>query len=292
MKPEAPTRDHLSADRLKSATPTDMYLDLLARTLTRFEMDSVHISLDPFTRKKWVQTAYGFVDRTLARGGFEIVKRVQHDYGKRALGADVPIDAETGIGLSRLENLRDSIETALAEGVPGDVLEAGVLRGGASIYMRAVLAVNGDDSRTVWVADSFEGPPTPDLSAFPQDADMFLHLIPGMAVSLEEVKRNFAHYGLLDDRVQFLKGWFKDTLFDAPITSLSVLRLDGDSYEATTQIFDALYLKVSPGGFVIVDDYLRFTECKQATDDFRDKHGITEPFTEIDLDGVVWRKNS
>jgi O-methyltransferase len=239
-----------------------------------------------------VQTAYGFVDRVLAGRGFEIVKRVQHDYSKRALGADVPIDAETGIGLSRLANLRDSIETVLADDVPGDLLEAGVLRGGASIYMRAVLAVHGDTSRTVWVADSFEGPPTPDLDAFPQDSDMFLHLIPAMAVSEDEVRRNFARYGMLDDRVQFLKGWFKDTLFDAPITNLSILRLDGDSYEATTQIFEALYEKVSPGGFVIVDDYLRFGECKQATDDFRAKHSITEPFSEIDLDGIVWRKGS
>ena len=269
-----------------------MYLDLLARTLTRYEMDSVHKSLDPFTRKPWVQATYGFVDRTLARRGLEIVKRVQHDYTKRALGADVPIDAETGIGLSRLQNLRDSIETVLMDNVPGDLLEAGVLRGGASIYMRAVLAVHGDPSRTVWVADSFEGPPTPDLDAYPQDSDMFLHLVPAMAVSQDEVERNFARYGLLDDRVQFLKGWFKDTLFDAPIKELSVLRLDGDSYEATTQIFDALYEKVSPGGFVIVDDYLRFDECRQATDDFRAKHAISEPFSEIDLDGIVWRKDT
>ena len=269
-----------------------MYLDLLARTLTRYQMDSVHKPLDPFTRKPWVRSAYGFVDRTLARRGFQLVKRVQHDYSMRALGADVPIDAETGIGLSRLENLRESIETVMADDVRGDLLEAGVLRGGASIYMRAVLAVHGDSSRTVWVADSFEGPPTPDLEEFPQDADMFLHLIPAMAVSVDEVQRNFARYGMLDDRVRFLKGWFKDTLVDAPITNLSILRLDGDSYEATTQIFDALYDKVSPGGFVIVDDYLRFSECKQATDDFRDKYDITEPFSEIDLDGIVWRKGS
>jgi O-methyltransferase len=255
-------------------------------------MDSPHKPLDPFTRKKWVQTAYGFVERTLARRGYQVVKRVQHDYSMRALGADVPIDAETGIGLSRLENLRDSIETVLADDVTGDLLEAGVLRGGASIYMRAVLAVHGDSSRTVWVADSFEGPPTPDLDEFPQDADMFLHLIPAMAVSLDEVRRNFARYGLLDHQVQFLKGWFKDTLFDAPIKNLSILRLDGDSYEATTQIFDALYDKVSAGGFVIVDDYLRFSECKQATDDFRDKHAITDPYIEIDMDGIVWRKGA
>lgn len=292
MKNEAQARDLFSADRLTSATPADMYLDLLARTLTRYETDAVHKQLDPFSRGKWVRSAYGWVDRTLARRGFEVVKRVHHDYRERLVGTDVPIDAETGVGLARIENLRASIETILAEHIPGDLLEAGVWGGGASIFMRAVLAVHGDDSRAVWVADSFEGPPKPDLLAFPQDSEMFLHLIPGMAVSLETVQGNFARYGLLDESVRFLKGWFKDTLFDAPIESLSLLRLDGDSYEATMQIFDALYDKVSPGGFVIVDDYLRFSECKQATDDFRAEHGITEPFAEIDLDGIFWRKAS
>ena len=192
----------------------------------------------------------------------------------------------------RLANLRTSIETIIQDDIPGDVLEAGVLYGGASIYMRAVLAVHGVGDRTVWVADSFEGPPTPDLDAYPQDTDMFLHLIPGMAVGIDIVKTNFARYGLLDDRVRFLKGWFKDTLAEAPIKQLSLLRLDGDSYEATTQIFDALYERVSPGGFIVVDDYLRFPECRLATDDFRNRRRIVDEISTIDQDGVWWRKTT
>lgn len=220
------------------------------------------------------------------------MKKVHHDLAARAVGADVPVAAETGVGLARLANLRQSLETIMSDDVPGDVLEAGVLYGGASIYMRAVLAAHDDPDRTVWVADSFQGPPTPDLAKYPQDVDMFLHLIPGMAVSLETVQANFARYGMLDDRVCFLPGWFKDTLPTAPIEALSLLRLDGDSYEATMQIFEALYDRVSPGGFVVVDDYLRFPECRQATDDFRSRLGIREPIEAIDGDGVVWRRTT
>ena len=61
--------------------------------------------------------------------------------------------------------------------------------------------------------------------------------------------------------------------------------------EATAQIFEALYDKVSPGGYIIVDDYLLFDECRKATDDFRAARGITDAYTEIDQDGIVWRKS-
>ena len=52
--------------------------------------------------------------------------------------------------------------------------------------------------------------------------------LPQLAVSLDEVRSNFARYGLLDDQVRFLQGWFSDTLPTAPIDQLAVLRLDGE----------------------------------------------------------------
>ena len=55
--------------------------------------------------------------------------------------------------------------------------------------------------------------------------------------------------------MKFLVGWFKDTLPGAPIETLSVMRLDGDMYESTWQAIEALYPKLSPGGFCIVDDF-------------------------------------
>ncbi len=51
--------------------------------------------------------------------------------------------AQTMVGLERLDNLRSCIETVLDEGVSGDLIETGVWRGGASIYMRGVLKAHG-----------------------------------------------------------------------------------------------------------------------------------------------------
>ena len=117
------------------------------------------------------------------------------------------------------------------------------------------------------------------------------HTFEELAVSLDEVKANFAKYGLLDNRVVFLKGWFKDTLRAAPIEQLAVLRLDGDMYESTMDALTALYDKVSRGGFVIVDDYGCIDGCRRAVHDFRDARGIDDPIVDIDGWGVYWRKS-
>ena len=109
---------------------------------------------------------------------------------------------------------------------------------------------------------------------------------------MEEVQENFRRYSLLDDQVRFLKGWFCDTLPKAPIGQLAVLRLDGDLYESTMDGLNALYSKVSPGGFVIVDDYGDFAPCRNAVNEFRQLHGINEPIEKIDWTGVFWRKLS
>ena len=71
------------------------------------------------------------------------------------------------------------------------------------------------------------------------------------AVGIHQVRENFARFGLLDDQVHFLKGWFKDTLPSAEISQLAIIRLDGDYYESTHDAFAHLYPKPSPGGHVI-----------------------------------------
>ena len=110
-------------------------------------------------------------------------------------------------------------------------------------------------------------------------------------MSLDQVKANFARYDLLDDRVQFLKGWFKDTLPHAPISRLAVMRLDGDLYESTMDALTALYPKLSPGGYVIIDDYGAINACRQAVHDFRNTHGIEDPIQEVDWTGAYWRRS-
>ena len=95
---------------------------------------------------------------------------------------------------------------------------------------------------------------------------------------------------MLDNRVKFLEGWFRDTLPTAPVEKLAVLRLDGDLYESTILALDSLYPKLSPGGFVIIDDYI-LEFCRKAVEDYRAKHGITDEMIQIDRTAVFWKKS-
>jgi hypothetical protein len=196
--------------------------------------------------------------------------------------------SHTMVGRKRLDNVHACLDAIRRDDVRGDVVETGVWRGGVCIFMRGYLAAWEMSDRKVWVADSFEGLPAPSL---PQDAGYESAQDPTLAISLEEVQDNFRRYSLLDDQVRFLKGWFRDSLPSAPIERLAILRLDGDLYESTRDALDGLYHKVSPGGFIIVDDYGCFEPCRRAVDEFRQKHGIADPLETVDWTGVFWRKS-
>lgn len=208
----------------------------------------------------------------------------------RAEGRDWPTEAVTMVGSQRLQNLEECCRSALRDKVPGDFVETGIWRGGCGILMRAILAAMEDTSRKVWLFDSFQGLPKPDVQAFPQDRSDQLWMFRNyLGVSLEKVKANFQRYELLDERTKFIAGWFRDTIPQAEVDSISVLRLDGDLYESTWLVLTHLYPKLSPNGFVIIDDYA-LTTCKAAVDDFRQHHSINSPITRVDWSGIFWRK--
>ena len=292
-------------------TNQQLYLDLIKKCLTRIiTEESFAVYKEPNLEvreqrwlergnpiKRWLKHAAmkalreaGLLKST-RDAGLPLYTRIPFDRMKREIGRDWPLDAETMIGLRRLDNLQACIETIIKDDIPGDLVEAGVWRGGASIFMRAVLRAYQDPSRRIWCADSFRGLPAPNLEAYPQDKNANWHTKPELAVSREVVEHNFAKYGLLDDRVTFLEGWFKDTLPCAPITDIALLRLDGDMYESTMDALKSLYSKVSPGGFVIIDDYgLPEDTCRRAVHDFRDAQGISEPILDIDGWGAFWQR--
>jgi O-methyltransferase len=268
----------------------DRYLDLMAGVLTRSlwqdeELQEVRLVESD---NRLYNLLKGRVLAALSSRELKLVRPIKPSI--REDGRDWPSRAETMIGRKRMANLRYCVETCLTDGVPGDFIETGVWRGGAVIYMRAILLAHGATDRRVWAADSFRGLPPPDPERFPADALSQLHTAPQLAISVDDVRANVARYGLLDDQVCFLEGWFADTLPTAPIDALAVVRLDGDMYESTWDAITSLYPKLSPGGFIIVDDYGAVEGCRLAINNYRDKEDITDPIETIDWTGVFWRK--
>lgn len=194
------------------------------------------------------------------------------------------------IGRARLNSLHQCLDLVRQENIPGDLIECGVWRGGACIFMAGYLEAYSIPGRRVYVADSFEGLPKPS-SPFDAGLDLSQDGFPELAVSLFEVQENFAVYGLDGPKVHYLKGWFKDTLPTLSVQQFSLLRLDGDLYESTMDILENLYDKVAPGGIVIVDDYGAIEVCRQAVDAFFSSRGLPLPALEmIDWTGAWFRK--
>ncbi|MBB5159508.1 TylF/MycF family methyltransferase [Saccharopolyspora phatthalungensis] len=246
----------------------ERYLGLLKKTLTNV------IYEDTPTPNPWLS------------GG------TPYDASARIEGRDWPSAAHTMVGLKRLDSLHECLNRVLADNVPGDFIETGVWRGGVCIFMRAFLAAHECTDRTVWVADSFEGFPDVAQGSHELDREIpFQEANEVVAVPLATVQDNFNRYGLLDSQVKFLRGWFKETLPRAPMTRLALLRLDGDLYESTADGLENLYPKLSPGGFVIVDDYA-LPSCRQAVHEFRERNGIQDPIENIDYTGVFWRRSA
>ncbi|GAA2723107.1 TylF/MycF/NovP-related O-methyltransferase [Cellulomonas aerilata] len=252
------------------------YIDLLKRCVTNL------IYEDPGIRYPWDHSS------TQMYVPFERQRRVE--------ARDWPSQAHTMIGVRRLDQVERFVTELVADGVPGDLIETGVWRGGSVIFMRGLLEALQVRDRVVWAADSFQGfPTTPEqgvterswtsMSAEPEPQGEAVMT----GISLDDVRGNFERYGLLDEQVRFLPGWFHHTLPGAPIERLALLRLDGDLYDSTRDALEALYPKVSPGGYVIVDDYDFTEECRAAVHDYLAT--TDEAVTLVtDAEAAYWRK--
>lgn len=270
----------------------DDYIELLKRSLLGRTVGPTTV-LQPIERKPEDEGRRARVARVLAEPPGIAAEPVHYDLSDNLDGKvsvfGLPPWAMTMIGLRRMDNLEMCVRRVISDGVPGDLIETGVWRGGATIFMRGILRAFGVTDRTVFVADSFQGVPAPDADRYPADEGMQLHLWP-LAVDADEVRANFERYGLLDDQVEFVEGWFRDTLPKLRDRQWAVIRLDGDLYESTMDALDNLYDGLQPGGWLIVDDH-DIIACRHAIADFRSKRSIDEPIIEIDWTGICWQKS-
>ena len=197
--------------------------------------------------------------------------------------------AYTMTGRQRLDHLEACLDDIRTGGVRGDLIETGVWRGGCGIFMRGYLAVHAMADRRVWLADSFAGVPAPSHAI--DAGDTLFRQDDLLAISRPLVEDAFRRFDLLDDRVRFVEGLFEETLPGLETGPLALLRLDGDLFTSTRAALEALYDRVVPGGWIIIDDYGAVQGCRIATDMFRHVRGITTPLDRVDWTCVAWRKS-
>ena len=268
------------------------YIDLLKFTLTDFHRMEV-VEYKPLTNlsNAFASNIFALLNKVIKPFNLELMKRYKTSKEHRMNGLDWPASAETMVGLKRLENIEKCIGEIVSEKIDGDFIETGVWRGGAVIFMKALLNEYNLQDRRVFVADSFEGLPKPDVAKYVEDKGDRHYQWKELSIGEMVVRENFRKYNLLDENVVFLKGWFKDTLKIAPIQKLALMRLDGDMYESTMDALIPLYPKLEIGGYVIIDDYNGIPACKAAVTDYRKRFGITDDIIEIDTVSVYWKKS-
>ena len=201
-------------------------------------------------------------------------------------------------GYDRLINMQRLLDEVRIEHVKGDYVECGVWRGGISLFMSGYAKVYEQVDRKTWLFDSFEGVPVgnsierwKDANGVPLDSGW--EESGDLSVSLENVQRHFVQYDVDGPSNVFVQGWFSKTLPATDVQSIAVLIVDGDLYSSTYLVLQHLYHRVSIGGWVILDDW-GVDQSRQAVEDFRKQHGITEEITLHDPPGCYpvarWRK--
>ena len=256
------------------------YMDLVLRTVTNF-IHQQRPATVPFQGRSDARRAFTW---SLSYGS---VFDESHLLAAAADSSSPPVlettrggdgAALTGVQVGALQLLDIFIKSLVRDGIKGDVAEAGVWRGGASIVMAASLTEAKGKGKRVWLFDSFRG--VPESQSHRDVVDEVDSWVPNRyACSKAEVKETFRRFGLHRKAI-FVEGPFNETLRPEKRTKknklfprrLSLLRVDVDSYEGTLLVLEALWDKLSPGGFVVVDDY-HLEGCRAAVHEFRARKG-------------------
>lgn len=174
---------------------------------------------------------------------------------------------------SSQEQTYDIARLVLDRHIPGDFVECGVYAG-ASCAIMAHAIMDAWSERTglnfeacnmsewtgprVHLFDSFAGIPRPG----PNDVDLVANRGGESAVPIDDVRANMERWKVPDELLIYWQGIFSITVPWSKVTNdggrlgkISLLRLDGDLYESTKVCITHLWPLVSPGGYVIVDDF-------------------------------------
>lgn len=269
------------------------YIDLLKRALTGWgEVGMTLWMPEGWRPQDWVKPKWNEIREELNAEGWGICRPVEIEEATRRNGKDWPFTGATMVGWDRLTQWEKAIYRCLDRGVPGDVVETGIWRGGVLMLAAAIFQEQGVKDRKIWGYDSFEGLPPVNTEAYPADtAKWDISRYKALSVSQDMVRQMFERWNVPMDDVNLVQGWFKDTLKNPEVQQIAALRLDGDYYESTIQALEALEPRVSDNGIIVIDDYEAFPGCKQAVDEYRARHGISDPLQNIDDVGCFWIKN-
>ncbi len=234
----------------------------------------------------------------LKSAGWGVIPPEQYlaDMDKEFLGIWNKVKKYTLISPERAWALAEAVRYVCRTGIPGDIVECGVWKGGACLLASEILAAEEiNTKRHIWLYDTFCGMVAPGMDD--KIASSGQHLSERKpegwwASGIEEVKATINQSTLNQINFQFVQGPVEETLNHEVPKKLAILRLDTDWYESTMKELEVLYPLLSYGGILIIDDYGHFTGARKAVDDFFNKRDETVLLHRSDYTGrVLIKKN-
>ena len=201
----------------------------------------------------------------------------------------------------RLYGLYKATRFVVEAGIPGDIVECGVWKGGSMMMIALTLLSLDVRDRRLVLFDTYEGLPKPDPE---KDINIWggsahdgwaQHRISDESSTwarspLEEVKANMASTGYSEDQLTYVVGMVEQTIPEQAPDQIALLRLDTDWYASTKHEMVELYPRLSPGGVLIIDDYGHFAGARQAVDEYLSESGTTLLLNRLDYSGRLAQK--
>jgi O-methyltransferase len=222
------------------------------------------------------------IKSALARAGYHLTSPAEREAAALADLSEADralirrVDPFTMTSLERRASLLGAVDHVVRHGVPGDIVECGVWRGGSMMLVALALMARGDTSRDLYLYDTFEGmnePTANDLSHTGESAAAQLaRTTKGDGVwceaGLDDVQANLWSTGYPRERIHFVKGPVEQTIPGTLPGHVALLRLDTDWYESTRHELTHLYPLLARQGVMIIDDYGHWQGARRAVDEY------------------------
>jgi O-methyltransferase len=190
-------------------------------------------------------------------------------------------------GSANINIVLDLIDEVSA--IDGDLAECGVYRG-ATLVTTGLYLRQGEADRRVYGFDSFEGfDASVEFDLKLAGAEDGQKVTGGFAdTSHELIQKKLALLGLAE-RVQLIKGYFRDTLPAAAETRYAFVHLDCDLYESYRDCLAYFYERMNPHGIILLDEYddPPWPGCNLAVDEFL--RGRSERLETIERNNYIKR---
>lgn len=186
------------------------------------------------------------------------------------------VQPHTMTSLERVLGLIEGIRYLVRSRIEGDIVECGVWRGGSMMAAALTLKETGDESRQLYLYDTYVGNP----EGRERDRDWFGRPAEGehakserkgstwLKASLDDVKANMARTEYPSHRIHCVVGMVESTIPREAPEKIALLRLDTNFYDSNAHVMRHLYPRLVPGGILLLDDYGYWTGARDAVDEY------------------------